>query len=133
MRAILLDTNFLLMPHQFGINVDIQLERLLQEPHYFAICEPVMEEVRKIALGHGKKGVAARVGIKWAEKANMKVIAKAETGSESDFADDWIVAFCEKNPGTIVCTNDYELRKRVKKTAGCRVIAMRTRAGIGWA
>lgn len=127
MKTVILDTNFLLIPHQFKINILAELERLLQEPHEIVVCTSIIEELRKIAEGRGKDGVAARVALEGIAQKKIKVL-----GSKGINADDWIIQYCEKQVRTIVCTNDVKLRKELKKI-GARIITMRTRTKIFWA
>lgn len=130
MKTVILDTNFLLIPHQFRIDIIRELDKLLESAHEFVIGEPVMAELNGLARTRRKEGIAARVALQGIGKKGMRIIA-----SPVPRADDWIVEYCTGHPGTIVCTNDIELRRRLKalKDTGTRIIVMRTRTKIFWA
>jgi rRNA-processing protein FCF1 len=129
MKTVILDTNFLLIPHQFRINILAELEKLVESAHEFVIGEPVMAELRGLAKSRGKKGIAARVALAGIEKHGMRIIP-----SPIPRADDWVAEYCKENPGVIVCTNDIELRRRLKGLGNrTRLIVMRTRTKIFWA
>ncbi|MFA5076949.1 MAG: PIN domain-containing protein [Candidatus Micrarchaeia archaeon] len=127
MRTVILDTNFLLIPHQFRINIMEELERLIEGPHELAVSDAIVHELKGLARGRGKEGVAARVALEGIARKKIKTIKSAETN-----ADRWIAEYCAENPGTIVCTNDIALRRELK-AAGARIIVMRTRTRIFWA
>lgn len=126
MKTVILDTNFLLIPHQFRIDVLREIDKLLEEAHRIVVSEPIMAELRGLAAQRGKGGVAARVALEGIKKKGIEVMP-----SEIRNGDEWIVDYAGKNPGTIVCTNDIELRRRLRKS-GARVIVMRTRTKIFW-
>lgn len=127
MRTVILDTNFLLVPHQFKINVMVGLERLIEGPHELAVSAAIISELKGIAVGRGKAGAAARIALEAIRRKRIKTIRSAEKD-----ADTWILHYCRETPETIVCTNDADLRRKVK-TLGCRAITMKSRARIGWA
>lgn len=129
MKTVILDTNFLFIPHQFKINIIVELEKLLESAHELVISTAILNELKEIAKGRGKDSVAARVALEGIKKQNIRVIETTEKD-----ADSWIVEYCTKNHGTIVCTNDIILRKKLKKAnVGARLIVMRTRTKIFWA
>ena len=62
MRAVVLDTNALMIPYQFGINIERELTRLL------GICRiiiprTVVEEIQGLTEKKGEIGRAARLGL----------------------------------------------------------------------
>ncbi len=124
---VILDTNFLLIPHQFRINIIAELEKLIESAHELVVGEPVRTELEGLAKGRTKEGVAAKVALEALRRGKLKEISSGEKD-----ADRWILDYCTRNPGTIVCTNDIELRKKLKGT-GTRIITMRTRTRIFWA
>ncbi|MDD5337562.1 MAG: hypothetical protein PHS02_03710 [Candidatus ainarchaeum sp.] len=126
MRTVILDTNFLLIPHQFRIDIVGELEKLIEGPHQLAVSDAIIGELRGLAKSHGKEGAAARVALEGIRKGAIKIME----GREQD-ADRWIVDYCSKNPGTVVCTNDVALRRELKKFH-VRIVVMRTRTRIFW-
>ncbi len=128
-KTVVLDTNFLLIPHQFKINVMAELDKLVDTAHELVVGEPIVAEVRGLASGRGKAGIAARVALEAIRRNKIKVIPSPLTDG-----DEWIVEYCKAHPKTIVCTNDLELRRRLKaEGTGTRIIVMRTRTKIFWA
>lgn len=127
MRTVIMDTNFLLVPHQFKINVMAQLERLIEGPHELAVSEAIINELKGISSSHGKKGAAARIALEAIKRERIKTLETPEKD-----ADAWILGYCAEKKDSIVCTNDMELRAKLKRMA-VRVVAMKSRARIGWA
>ncbi len=128
MKTVILDTNFLLIPHQFRINIIAELEKLLEEAHELVVSTAIIGELSGVGRGRGKDAVAARVALEAIRKNKIRTLETEETD-----ADRWILDYCAGHPGTIVCTNDIELRKALKKETNARVIVMRTRTRIFWA
>ena len=126
MKSVIIDTNFLLVPHQFGINIIEQLERLIEVPHEMVVSSAIIHELNGIAKNRGKTGAAARVALQAVEKKKIRCIESQEKD-----ADTWIMVYCSENPGTIVCTNDVELKHKLKGLT-VRIVVMRNRARISW-
>jgi len=120
---IVLDTNFLLIPFQFKIDVFRQIEGILEVPHEIVVPSGVISELRKLGKGHGKEGAAARFALKLVEASKVRKVRS--TGN----VDDWIVRYATKEEA-IVCTNDVGLRHRLKNE-GVKMIALRSRARLG--
>lgn len=119
----MLDTNFLLLPLQFGVNIFKQVEELMEAPHEFVVPSGVVGELKVIARGRGRDGSAARFAMKLLESI------KARHVPSNGNVDDWIVEYAVKE-GAVVATNDMLLRNRLKK-AGVKMIALRSRARLG--
>jgi len=122
MRAVVLDTNALMMPYQFGINIEKELNKLL------GICRiiiprTVVEEMEKIAEGGGEAGRAAKLGLSIIKKKGFRLV---ETESKGD---DGVLETAVKMDAAIV-TNDKELKKKAKQMnlpviylrEGCRLV-----------
>ena len=123
MKKVVLDTNFLLVPYQFKIDVFRQIERLLEAPHEFIVPTGVVSELKKLAKGRGKEGAASRFALKLLGAYKVtKVRSKGDV-------DGWIAEYAVKE-NAIVATNDVELRNRLKK-GGVKMIALRSRARLG--
>ncbi|MCD6414020.1 MAG: hypothetical protein J7L23_00135 [Candidatus Diapherotrites archaeon] len=107
---VLLDTNFLTLPQQF--HVDIVEEIKFQIPSAeLATISPVIDELRELPTGG--------VGLELIRKGLVKTIPA--TGKADD-------ALLERALGdhAVVCTNDKELRKRLR-SAGVPVMYLRGR------
>ncbi len=124
-RPVILDTNFLLIPFQFKIDIFEGIERILARSHYFVISSRTIKELEHIAKGTNKDGRSARLAIKLIE-ANKGRIEIIENGEEVDL---WIEKYAiEKR--AVVCTNDAQLRSKIKRE-GLRVISLKNRTKIG--
>ena len=108
MLRLLLDTNFLMLPGQFGIDIFGELERLVAEPYALATSSRIMRELGRIALGKSKDARAARLAMRLVKEKGVRVVPSAMP------ADEWLLAEAEKG-GAIVCTNDKKLIERLKK------------------
>ena len=123
-RPVILDTNLLLLPFQFKINILKELAYLIESSHYYLISSNTLGELEKLGKITGKNGMAARLALKMIKNNNIKVV-------RSDMnVDDWIVNYARDN-NAVVCTNDAALRKRLK-SFGIKMIAMKSRSKLGF-
>ena len=107
MRAVVLDTNALMMPYQFGINIEKELNRLL------GICRiivprTVVEEMEKLAEEGGEVGRAAKLGLSIIKKRGFRLVETESKGDEG------VLETAIKMDADIV-TNDKELKKKAKE------------------
>lgn len=114
---VLLDTNALMMPEQFGIDIFGELERLGY--FEFLVPTPVIEELRWIAKsadsGRDKRSAKVALGL----AGLCREIARL--GEADSVLED--LALCI---GAAVLTNDKELKKRLI-SSGVTVIYLRQR------
>jgi rRNA-processing protein FCF1 len=115
MQAVLLDTNALLLPFQFRLNLEAELRRLLGD-HVTLVPSPVLEELR----GLTKSTKEARAALRLASSFRVLPL-------EGE-ADD---AILENAPRlkAIVVTNDAVLLRRLKE-AGVPRIFLRSRSHL---
>jgi len=113
---IVFDTNFLLVPFQFGVDVFKEAERLVEERTDFVTLSPCVEELRSLASGRGGDARAARAAMVLVEK--LKIIRAG--GSADRAIEDYAV-----KENAVVGTNDRRLRKKLKEK-GVRVIGLRS-------
>ena len=109
-KPVILDTNGLMMPFQFKINIDLDLDRLLGF-WYGIVPRCVVDEL----AGLSKSYPIGRAALKLAEKY--------ETIETKAAGDEGVLEALEKTRG-ILLTNDKELKKRAN-TLGYKVICMR--------
>ncbi|RMF88848.1 MAG: nucleotide-binding protein [Methanobacteriota archaeon] len=115
---VILDTNFLMVPFQFKVDILSELDRLLEAGYEAVIPDKVLRELKTLSQkGSLKVRKAAKVALQLAE--GMKKVSV-----EAEDPDSAILAITEK--GTVVCTNDRELRRRVLEKGG-RVVFLRQR------
>jgi len=122
-KNLVLDTNFLLLPYQFKIDIFRELEDIVGE-YSIVISTTIFNELKNLSTNKGKKGMAAKFGIKIVNANKAKVIETTVT------ADDWIVDYSFKK-GAIVCTNEKELKKRLKSKK-IKVIGMKSKSKLGF-
>ena len=129
MKKVVLDTNILMVPGQFMVDIYGDIERLMTEPYTLVVLDTVLNELTKLAVGTSKDARAAQLGLGlvnahrqasptiWEKilglvphdrKGKKLVIVKA-TGH----VDDAIVEMADVD--TIVATNDTGLKRRLKK------------------
>ena len=102
-----MDTNALMMPYQFGINLEKELTRLL------GVCRiivpvTVVEEMERLAEKGGKVGRAAQLGLSIIKKRGFRLMETENRG------DDGVIETALKMEAAIV-TNDKELKKKAKE------------------
>lgn len=122
MRRILLDTNFLLVPYQFRIDIFSRLDELIDGPYELLVPTGAVSELKKISRGKGRHAAAARFALKLAAARGLKKVRS------SGKVDDWLVSTAAEK-GFWVATNDKLLRNRLKK-AGVKAVVLRSRAGL---
>jgi rRNA-processing protein FCF1 len=120
---VILDTNFLVIPGDFGVDIFSEIDRLLSEPYELCVLDKTVEELEKLVLKLGKKkeGFNVKLGLILLKQKNLKTLAS----SSEEYADNAILAFAAKNPEkTIVATQDKVLKEKLKSIP-VRVIHLR--------
>ncbi|WP_414836541.1 hypothetical protein [Candidatus Nanohalococcus occultus] len=111
-KKILLDTNFLVAPFQFGFDIYDELEKMFPYADLYTL-EDALQEAKSIKSGKYKELVP-----KMLEKQDVELLTAEGDGEVDDLivniSDDFIVA-----------TNDKELKRRLKKK-GRPVIIIRS-------
>ncbi len=115
---VIMDTNFLMLPLQFRVNVPGEIARLLDVSYELLVPDKVLIELRTLAKKGGlNERRAARIGLELAR--GMKEIKLS-----GENTDDAILSAVDTE--TIVCTNDKELKERSLEKGG-RVIYLKQR------
>jgi rRNA-processing protein FCF1 len=114
----LLDTNFLLIPAEFGVDIFSELGRF-GKPELFTL-DLVLDELRKLASGQGKASRSARLALELVGRKGVKVMES--NGSNADSEIERIAGEQE----IVVCTQDRELQERLCRK-GVMVVIMRQR------
>ena len=125
---IILDTNFLLIPGQFRVDIFSEIDRLCNFEYELCIMSGIKYELRKILLRKDEKTVnklAAKIGLKMIEDRKVKeIIFKSETTKDVDSK---ILQYCGQNKGKtecIVATQDAELARKLK-ISGIKLLRLR--------
>lgn len=124
MIEAVVDTNFLMLAYQFKLNIPEKLGELLGA-YRMVTCDGVVRELKKLSLGKGRDGVAARYALKVLDGCGAEV--KRSKGE----VDEWIVGYCKKE-GAVACTVDKKLRERLKRE-GVKVVIMRGKKQLHFA
>jgi len=118
-KTLILDTNFLLIPGQFKVDIFTEIERVMNEPFELCMIDKSIDELNKLAAaGKQEDKFAAKLALVLTIQKNLKRLHSF--GSKS--VDDIIVKNADKN--TYVATQDKQLRERVKEK-GAKIIGMR--------
>lgn len=109
---ILLDTNFLLIPAQFGVDIFQELDRLISQKHELLIFDGITKELGELAKTSIKRQKEVQVALELAKRCNIFEINSSSTASFNN-VDDIILHYATTN-NWIVATNDRELRKKLR-------------------
>ena len=117
---IILDTNFLLIPMQFKVDIFSEIDRICMFKYKLYIVDKTIDELNKIIEEQkGKHKLAAKVALQLVKKKGISVI-KTKEGPVDDLILDLL------DEGHILATQDTLLKKRAVKK-GIRIISMRSR------
>lgn len=115
---VLLDTNFLLLPGKFKIDIFSQLHRLFGTCD-IAIADVSFEELNNIANGHSKEARQAKLGLSLLQAKNVSVVSADKHQGVDD-----ALAQLAKEDNWILATDDAELRKKARQ-AGVKTVFVR--------
>ncbi len=116
---VVLDTNFLLVPFAFKVDVFSQISSLVDAKAEYVVMYSCLGEINSLGL---KDKIAAKAGLELAKKAGAAIVRGAGGKPDDDILD-----FALKNrENCVVCTTDVELRRRLRD-AGVRSICLRQR------
>ncbi len=125
MKQIYLDTNFLLIPAQFRVDIFTEIERLMHEPYKLNVLEKSLQELDKIiAEQKGRDKDAAKLAKKIIESKIKQKSLNITAFSKDLGVDDILVELA--NSEVIVATQDKELKKRVQEKGG-RILILKSR------
>jgi hypothetical protein len=110
MKRVLLDTNFLMIPAAFRVDIFAELERIMHEPYEVCILDRTVDELRKITeTQRGKDKDAARLALELARHKRVKIIITKENKVVDD-----LIAQIANSKSFIVATQDRELKNKLK-------------------
>ncbi|MBN2458197.1 twitching motility protein PilT [Candidatus Woesearchaeota archaeon] len=114
-KGLVLDTNFLMIPGQFRVDIFEELEKSCYFPFQLYTTSGNIDELNRLRLkGTVKDRTAANVGLGLIKAKNLKIIAiERDKG-----VDDALVRLSEE--GYIIATVDRGLQKRLKAYAYLR-------------
>ncbi len=106
---IILDSNFLMIPFQFNLDVFQEIEYLLQKKVDFIVPSAVKSELTGISARGGEGAAEASLALQLASRCRVVEVAL----DENETVDDAIVKSSQKL-GAVVATTDIELKKRLR-------------------
>lgn len=126
MKEVVMDTNFLLIPYQFKIDIFKELDYVIGEPFTITLSTKVMTELKALSKRLGKAGAAARFALKLVEARGQQI----KPVRSALPVDDWVFQYAIENHA-IACTNDREIRNHLRQNK-LKVIGLRTRSKLGY-
>jgi len=106
---VILDSNFLMAPFQFHVDVFEELEYLLQKKIDFIVPSAVKLELTTISSRGGEGAAEASLALQLASRCRVVDV----TLQPNETVDDAILKAAQKL-GAVVATNDIELKKRLR-------------------
>ncbi|MFW9955868.1 MAG: PIN domain-containing protein [Candidatus Thorarchaeota archaeon] len=125
--VVVLDTNFIAVPAQFGVDIFSEAQRVLEQSLEFVILSSALDELEQRISSAKSKTEARdfRIARDLAERCRIEII---EPASEGKSVDDQLLEFAQLNSG-VLATNDKELRRRAR-SAGVPVLLLRGRSHL---
>lgn len=122
--TVVIDTNFLAVPAQFGVDIFSEAERLLERKIEFVILSTALAELERKLKSSTNKTEERHFRIA-RDLANRCMIIEPEDLFISGSVDDQVLEYSKHVKG-VLATNDRALRKRAK-IAGVPVLLLRGR------
>ena len=120
MKKILLDTNFLLIPAQFRVDIFSEIERICNFNYKLYILDRTIEELDSIIeTQRGKNKEAAKLALKLVKLKKISIIKTKEK-----LATDRLIIKTANKKEFIVATQDRFLKKQLK-TENTALIVLR--------
>ncbi len=107
---IALDTNFLLVPYKYTIDIFEQMRYLIEGKIIFVISKGILNELNSISKIKGKTGLSARFALKLIEKNKENILIIPSAGK----VDEWLYLYAKEN-NAIVGTEDLRLKSRLRR------------------
>jgi len=114
MKTIVLDTNFLMIPFEFKVDIFSEIRRICDFPYKLAVADSTIKELNKVG------NTAAKFALKLVEVHKVEII---KTGL--DYADDAIEELA-KQKDMVIATQDLGLKKRLN----CPLIVLKGKSHL---
>jgi len=125
MKKIYLDTNFLLIPAQFNVDIYEEIKNICDFQYELIVLEGSLYELNKIIREQkGANIQAAKLGLSILEAKIKEKSLYIITFSKDSIVDDKLVELTDKE--TYVATQDKELKRRIKDKGG-KIITLRNK------
>ncbi|MBW2997644.1 hypothetical protein KY349_04865 [Candidatus Woesearchaeota archaeon] len=120
MKYIIIDTNFLLIPAQFNVDIFSEIERIMEEPYELCIVDKTIDELDSLKIkASGKDKRAADLALQLIKAKKVKHLK-----TEKNLNTDKLIVKLAKSPDYIVATQDMDL-KRILKENNVQIIILR--------
>ncbi|MGV8087410.1 MAG: PIN domain-containing protein [Candidatus Woesearchaeota archaeon] len=123
MLRVVLDTNFLMIPSQFKVDIFSEIKRLINEPYELYTYDAVVDELSKLAKGQSRDSIHAKTALMMIKQKNLKSLPNSinETYADSLILDGVI----DKD---IICTQDQALKRLLKnRYKSIRLITLKSK------
>ena len=111
----LLDTNFLMVPGKFRLDIFKELEKF-GKPELFTL-DLVVKELGKLSKGRGKSTFYAKFGIFLIQDKDIGILESQEAKADKEL-------LRLSKEGYVVCTQDRDLTIKIRKARG-KVVFLR--------
>ncbi len=112
MEKIILDTNFLMIPGQFGLDIFKEIEKLADFNYRLYILDLSIEELQKILKEAKEKDKkSAKIALALLKRKNIKIIRTKTKEFQGLYADDVLVRLSKDH---IIATLDKDLKRKIK-------------------
>jgi rRNA-processing protein FCF1 len=119
--CVILDTNFLTVPAQFGVDVFSEAERVLERSIEFILLDSVIDEIKAKLERAGKtESRMFKVALDLTERCK---VVKIDQSMKDFLVDDQLLEYAVSVNG-VLATNDRELRERAAER-GVPVLILR--------
>lgn len=120
----MLDTNFLLIPGQFKIDIFEEIRNIMNEPYDLCIFQETIQELSNIAEKASKDKNNAKIALMLIKQKNLKSLKNSSI--EKSYIDRIILSNIDSK--CIVCTQDQALKRLLKaKFKGLRIITLKSK------
>ncbi len=108
---VILDTSFLFLPFEANLDIKEELLKLLNVKFEIYVPKCVLDEIKRI-MNDPKEGIKKRRIARFIYDYVLKNFKIIDIKGK---VDDSLIELGLKNENVIICTNDRELRKKLKK------------------
>ncbi len=116
-QKIILDTNFLLIPIEFKVDIFTEIERICAFPYELCAVEKTITELEKIARTQNRKtAMAAKIGASFLKVKEIHMLSMGDCTTVDD-----ALLFWGKN-GAIIATQDKDLKRMLKSHRVRRIV-----------
>ena len=122
MKKIILDTNFLISLCKFKVNLE-EIDEVVDEPYQLFTLGLVVDELEKMSGLVSRDSRYAKIALGLINLKKIKILSSDKINTDKAIIN-------SADQGTIVATNDIELREKLKKL-GIKTIYLRAKKHLG--